>query len=52
LSLIASLVLLNLFISKGHGWGWSSGLSLTMFAGSLLAAGFSSAAACAKGALR
>jgi DHA2 family multidrug resistance protein-like MFS transporter len=49
LSLIASLVLLNLFISKGHGWGWSSGLSLTMFAGSLLAAGFSSAAACAKG---
>jgi DHA2 family multidrug resistance protein-like MFS transporter len=40
LSLIASLVLLNLFISKGHGWGWSSGLSLTMFAGSLLAAGF------------
>jgi DHA2 family multidrug resistance protein-like MFS transporter len=52
LSLIASLVLLNLFISKGHGWGWSSGLSLTMFAGSLLAAGFSSAAACAKGTPR
>ncbi len=37
LSLIASLVLLNLFISKGHQWGWSSGLSLSMLGGALLA---------------
>lgn len=27
-SFVLMLVLLNLFISKGHGWGWSSGLSL------------------------
>jgi DHA2 family multidrug resistance protein-like MFS transporter len=33
LSLIVALVLVNLFISKGHGWGWSSPLSLTMLAG-------------------
>ncbi len=33
LSLIAGLVLVNLFISKGHGWGWSSPLSLSMLAG-------------------
>ncbi|WEF26300.1 MFS transporter [Klebsiella aerogenes] len=37
LSLIASLVLLNLFISKGHQWGWSSGLSLSMLGGALAA---------------
>ncbi len=27
----------ELFISKGHGWGWSSPLSLTMLAGALAA---------------
>lgn len=37
LSLIAGLVLVNLFISKGHGWGWSSPLSLSMLAGALIA---------------
>lgn len=37
LSLIVALVLVNLFISKGHGWGWSSPLSLTMLAGTLAA---------------
>ncbi len=37
LSLIAALVLVNLFISKGHGWGWSSPLSLTMLVGALAA---------------
>lgn len=37
LSLIVALVLVNLFISKGHGWGWSSPLSLTMLAGALAA---------------
>lgn len=37
LSLIVVLVLVNLFISKGHGWGWSSPLSLTMLAGALAA---------------
>ena len=30
-------MLVNLFISKGHGWGWSSPLSLTMLAGALAA---------------
>ncbi|WP_339355608.1 MFS transporter, partial [Klebsiella pneumoniae] len=35
--LIVALVLVNLFISKGHGWGWSSPLSLTMLAGALAA---------------
>ncbi|STV82871.1 transporter [Klebsiella pneumoniae] len=30
-------LLVNLFISKGHGWGWSSPLSLTMLAGALAA---------------
>ncbi len=33
LSLIVGLVLVNLFISKGHGWGWASPLSLSMLAG-------------------
>ncbi|MCS6056624.1 MFS transporter [Klebsiella variicola subsp. variicola] len=37
LSLIAALVLVNLFISKGHGWGWSSPLSLTMLVRALAA---------------
>ncbi|MRS13350.1 MFS transporter [Enterobacteriaceae bacterium RIT691] len=36
ISFVAALVMLNLFISKGHGWGWSSGLSLTMLSGALL----------------
>ncbi|MDJ1655167.1 MFS transporter [Raoultella sp. Ech2A] len=40
LTLIVSLVLLNLFISKGHSWGWSSGLSLALLAGSLLSGGY------------
>ncbi|WP_336185509.1 MFS transporter [Klebsiella grimontii] len=35
LSLILALVLLNLFISKGHGWGWTSATSLAMLAGAL-----------------
>ena len=49
LSLIVALVLVNLFISKGHGWGWSSPLSLTMLAGALAARGrYLSATACAK----
>ena len=33
LSLIVGLVLVNLFISKGHGWGWASPLSLSMLGG-------------------
>ena len=37
LSLIVGLVLVNLFISKGHGWGWASPLSLSMLAGALIA---------------
>ncbi|MDA5605627.1 MULTISPECIES: MFS transporter [Enterobacter] len=37
-SFVLMLVLLNLFISKGHGWGWSSGLSLLVLGGSALAA--------------
>ncbi|WP_438439285.1 MFS transporter [Klebsiella quasipneumoniae] len=36
LSLIVGLVLVNLFISKGHGWGWASPLSLSMLAGALI----------------
>ena len=48
LSLIVALVLVNLFISKGHGWGWSSPLSLTMLAGALAAGRYLSATACAK----
>ena len=36
LSFVAALVLLNMFISKGHSWGWVSGLSLTMLAGAIL----------------
>ncbi|MBB1199455.1 MFS transporter [Enterobacteriaceae bacterium 89] len=36
LSFVTALVLLNLFISKGHSWGWSSGLSLAMLSGALL----------------
>lgn len=36
-SFVTALVLLNLFISKGHGWGWSSGLSLSMLSGAVLA---------------
>jgi dipeptidyl aminopeptidase/acylaminoacyl peptidase len=27
LSLILALVLVNLFISKGHGWGWTSAVA-------------------------
>lgn len=37
LSLVAALVLFNLFISKGHHWGWASGLSLTMLIGAIAA---------------
>lgn len=37
LSLVAALVLFNLFISKGHHWGWTSSLSLTMLAGAIAA---------------
>ncbi|QBN11666.1 MFS transporter [Enterobacter cloacae complex sp.] len=37
-SFVLMLVLLNLFISKGHGWGWSSGLSLLVLGGATLAA--------------
>ncbi len=37
LSLVAALVLFNLFISKGHHWGWTSGLSLTMLIGAIVA---------------
>ncbi|AZV06990.1 MFS transporter [Enterobacter sp. N18-03635] len=37
-SFVLMLVLLNLFISKGHGWGWSSGLSLLVLGGAALAA--------------
>ncbi len=48
LSLIVALVLVNLFISKGHGWGWSSPLTLTMLAGALAAERYLSATACAK----
>ncbi|NOJ99370.1 MFS transporter, partial [Corallococcus coralloides] len=40
LTLIVSLVLLNLFISKGHSWGWGSGLSLALLAGSLVSGGY------------
>ncbi|MFV0261196.1 MAG: MFS transporter [Kluyvera sp.] len=40
LSLVAALVLFNLFISKGHHWGWTSGLSLTMLAGAIAAMAF------------
>ncbi|MDX6022445.1 MFS transporter [Scandinavium sp. V105_16] len=37
LSFVSALVMLNLFISKGHSWGWISGLSLTMLCGAVLA---------------
>nr|EKU2859467.1 MFS transporter [Enterobacter roggenkampii] len=37
-SFVCMLVLLNLFISKGHSWGWSSGLSLLVLGGAALAA--------------
>lgn len=37
-SFVLMLVLLNLFISKGHGWGWSSGLSLLVLGSAALAA--------------
>ena len=37
LSLVTSLVLLNLFITKGHAWGWSSSTALLMLAGAALA---------------
>ena len=40
LSLVAALVLFNLFISKGHHWGWISGLSLTMLTGAIVAMTF------------
>lgn len=40
LSLVAGLVLFNLFISKGHHWGWTSGLSLSMLAGAVVAMGW------------
>lgn len=39
LCLVTSLLLLNLFISKGHAWGWSSGLSLALLTGALVAIG-------------
>ena len=31
------LVLFNLFISKGHSWGWSSSLSLLVLCGAVIA---------------
>lgn len=37
LSLVIGLVLLNLFITKGHVWGWSSATTLLMLAGAGLA---------------
>ncbi|MFK3710257.1 MFS transporter [Leclercia adecarboxylata] len=37
-SFVCMLVLLNLFISKGHAWGWSSGLSLSVLGAAVLAA--------------
>lgn len=37
-SFVCMLVLLNLFISKGHSWGWGSGLSLTVLGATILAA--------------
>jgi len=37
-SFVLMLVLLNLFISKGHSWGWGSGLSLTVLGGAAAAA--------------
>lgn len=40
LSLVAALVLFNLFISKGHHWGWTSSLSLTMLVGAIAAMAF------------
>lgn len=40
LSLVAALVLFNLFISKGHHWGRTSGLSLTMLTGAIVAMTF------------
>lgn len=45
ISLILALVLLNLFISKGHGWGWTSATSLAMLAGALASGLFLSATA-------
>lgn len=36
LSLVIGLVLLNLFITKGHVWGWSSATTLLMLAGARL----------------
>ncbi|MDR9892185.1 MFS transporter [Pseudenterobacter timonensis] len=35
---VVMLVMFNLFISKGHSWGWSSDLSLTVLGVTLLAA--------------
>lgn len=37
LSLVAALVLFNLFIAKGHHWGWSSPLTLSMLVGAVAA---------------
>ncbi|CBG89768.1 MFS transporter [Citrobacter rodentium] len=37
-SFVTMLVMLNLFISKGHGWGWNSGLSLSVLGLAALAA--------------
>jgi DHA2 family multidrug resistance protein-like MFS transporter len=39
-SFVCMLVLLNLFISKGHSWGWSSVLSLLVLGSAALAAVF------------
>lgn len=37
LSLVVALVLFNLFISKGHHWGWASPLALTLLLGAVVA---------------
>jgi len=36
-SFVLMLVLFNLFISKGHSWGWSSSLSLLVLCGAVIA---------------
>lgn len=39
LSLVTALVLFNLFIAKGHYWGWTSAVSLALLAGAVVAMG-------------
>ncbi|VDZ83487.1 Quinolone resistance protein norB [Kluyvera intermedia] len=48
LSLVVALVLFNLFISKGHHWGWTSPLALTLLLGRWSRFSFSCVRKCVK----